>query len=90
MFPYGEPKSVIWWELKQGGDSDTLLALTHSRLTKSTALSLDSGWHAYLDRLEAILNNQVPPDWARRFAEVKELCFITCSATTTDELKGNN
>jgi hypothetical protein len=73
MFPHGEPESVIRWELKQDGDSDTLLIVTHSRLTKSTALRLAPGWHAYLDRLEAILNNQVPPDWARRFAEVKEL-----------------
>ena len=72
-FPHGEPESVIRWELKQDGDSDTLLVVTHSRLTKSTALRLATGWHAYLDRLEAILNNQVPPDWARRFAEVKEL-----------------
>ena len=71
MFPRGEPESVIRWELKE--DSDTLLTMTHSRLTKSTALSLAPGWHAYLDRLEAILNNQVPPDWARRFAEVKKL-----------------
>jgi uncharacterized protein YndB with AHSA1/START domain len=73
MFPHGEPESVIRWELKPDGDSDTLLIVTHSRLTKSTALRLAPGWHAYLDRLEAILNNQVPPDWARRFAEVKEL-----------------
>jgi uncharacterized protein YndB with AHSA1/START domain len=73
MFPHGEPESVIRWELKQDGDSDTLLTVTHSRLTKSTALRLAPGWHAYLDRLEAILNDQAPPDWARRFAEVKEL-----------------
>jgi uncharacterized protein YndB with AHSA1/START domain len=74
MFPHGEPESVVRWELKQDGDSDTLLlTVTHSRLTKSTALRLAPGWHAYLDRLEAILNNQIPPDWARRFAGVKEL-----------------
>jgi uncharacterized protein YndB with AHSA1/START domain len=73
MFSHGEPESVIRWELKQDGDSDTLITVTHSRLTKSTALLLAPGWHAYVDRLEAILNNQVPPDWARRFAEVKEL-----------------
>jgi uncharacterized protein YndB with AHSA1/START domain len=73
MFPHGEPESIIRWELKQEGDSNTLLIVTHSRLTKSTALRLAPGWHAYLDRLEAILNNQGPPDWARRFAEVKEL-----------------
>ena len=75
MFPNGESESVIQWELKQDSNSkaDTILIMTHSRLTKSTALSLAPGWHAYLDRLEAILNNQVPPDWACRFAEVKEL-----------------
>ncbi len=74
MFPHGEPESVIRWELKQDGDSDTLLlTVIHSLLTKSTALRLTPGWHAYLDRLDAILNNQVPPDWAHRFAEVKEL-----------------
>lgn len=73
MFPNGEPESVIRWELKQNGNSDTLLIVTHSHLTKSTASRFAPGTHAYLDRLEAILNNQVPPDWARRFAEVKEL-----------------
>ena len=72
MFPYGEPESVIRWELEQDGDSDTIFTVTHSRLTKSIALRLALGWHAYLDRLEAILNSQVPPDWAHRFAEVKE------------------
>ena len=73
MFPYGELESVIRWDLKQDSDSDTLLIVTHNRLNKSTALSLAPGWHAYLDRLEAILNNELPPEWARRFAEVKEL-----------------
>jgi uncharacterized protein YndB with AHSA1/START domain len=73
MFPHGEPESVIRWELEQDGDSDTIFIVTHCRLTKSIALRLAPGWHAYLDRLEAILNGQVPPDWAQRFAEVKEL-----------------
>jgi uncharacterized protein YndB with AHSA1/START domain len=73
MFSHGEPESVIRWELEQEGDSDTIFTVTHSRLTKSIALRLAPGWHAYLDRLEAILNSQVPPDWAHRFAEVKEL-----------------
>lgn len=73
MFPKGESESVIQWDLKKDGQSDTLLTVTHSKLTKSTALTFAPGWHAYLDRLEAILNNQVPPNWAHRFAEVKEL-----------------
>ena len=31
MFPHGEPESLIRWELKQDGDSDTILTVTHSR-----------------------------------------------------------
>ena len=73
MFPHGEPESLIRWELKQHGDSDTILTVTHSRISKPTSLRIAPGWHVYLDRLEAILNNQVPPDFMRRFAEVKEL-----------------
>lgn len=72
--PDGEPEAVILWELKQVGNSNnTLLTLIHSRLTESTSLRFAPGWHAYLDRLEASLNNEVSPDWMQRFAEVKEL-----------------
>jgi uncharacterized protein YndB with AHSA1/START domain len=72
-FPHGEPESLVRWELKQDGDSDAILTVTHSRLTKPTSLIFAPGWHAYLDRLEAILNNQVPPELMRRLAELKEL-----------------
>jgi uncharacterized protein YndB with AHSA1/START domain len=71
--PNGESESVIRWELKQDGDSDTLLTLTHSRLAKPISLNFAPGWHAYLDRLEASLNDEVPPDWVQRFGELKEL-----------------
>jgi uncharacterized protein YndB with AHSA1/START domain len=73
--PNGEPESIIRWKLKQDGDSNTktLLTLAHSHLTRPTSLRFAPGWHAYLDRLEAHLNKEVPPDWMQRFAEVKEL-----------------
>jgi uncharacterized protein YndB with AHSA1/START domain len=73
--PNGESESVIRWELKQNSslNTKTLLTLTHSRLTKLTSSWFAPGWHAYLDRLEASLDNEVPPDWMKRFAEVKEL-----------------
>jgi hypothetical protein len=48
MFPYGEPESVIRWELEQDGDSDTIFTVTHSRLTKSIALRLAPGWRRIL------------------------------------------
>jgi uncharacterized protein YndB with AHSA1/START domain len=69
-FPHGEPESLVRWELEQEGDSDTLLTVTHSRLSKPTSLIFAPGWHAYLDRLEAILNNQVPPELMCRLAEL--------------------
>jgi len=75
MFPIGEPESLIRWELKNDGDASKkeLLTLTHSQLSKSTALIFAPGWHVYLDRLEASLDNKVIPDWLQRLGEVKEL-----------------
>jgi len=71
--PQGEPNSIIRWELEQDGDSDTLLTLTHNRLGKSISLRFAPGWHAYLDRLEANLDDKELPDWMHKFGEVKEL-----------------
>ena len=72
--PSGEPEAIIRWELeKAGGSDDTLLTLTHSRLTRSTSGNFAPGWHAYLDRLEASLNNKKLPDWSQRFGAVKKL-----------------
>jgi uncharacterized protein YndB with AHSA1/START domain len=75
--PNGESESVIRWELKPNDNSSlntqTLLTLTHRTLTKLTSSWFAPGWHAYLDRLEASLKNEVPQDWMRLFAEVKEL-----------------
>ena len=73
MFSKGEPESVIRWEFEVDGKSGTLVVVTHTHLTKSTALTFAPGWHVYLDRLESVLANQEPPNWAHRFAEVKEL-----------------
>jgi uncharacterized protein YndB with AHSA1/START domain len=71
--PDGEPESIIRWELEKDGDSNVLLALTHSRLTRSTSGNFAPGWHAYLDRLEASLSNKKLPDWSQRFGAVKKL-----------------
>lgn len=76
MFPIGEPDSLIRWELRSNdGDASkqVLLTLTHSQLTKSTALIFAPGWHVYLERLEANLDEKTIPDWLDRLKEVKEL-----------------
>jgi uncharacterized protein YndB with AHSA1/START domain len=71
--PDGEPESVIRWEIEKDGDSNVTLTLTHSNLTRSTSRNFAPGWHAYLDRLGASLNNEVLPDWTQRFGAVKKL-----------------
>jgi uncharacterized protein YndB with AHSA1/START domain len=71
--PDGEPEAVIRWELKQEDNSNTTLTLTHRRLSRSISSRFAPGWHAYLERLEASLNNEVPPDWMQQFTEVKKL-----------------
>src|SRR5919198_5546272 len=69
--PKGEPEAVIRWELMRDGDSNTILNVTYSRLTKHTALRFAPGTHAYLDRLAAHLDHKVLPDWMERYAAVK-------------------
>jgi uncharacterized protein YndB with AHSA1/START domain len=75
MFPIGEPESLIRWELKSDENSskNVILSMTHRRLTKPTTLLFAPGWHVYLDRLEASLDNKIIPDWLQRLGEVKEL-----------------
>jgi hypothetical protein len=66
-FPEGE-KSVVRWELcpSQGG---TLLTVTHSRVTTRTAEVFRVGLEAFLDRLEAQLEDRPLPDWEARVRE---------------------
>lgn len=75
--PQGELNSIVRWELQQDGESNTLLTLIHNRLGKPISLRFAPGWHAYLDRLEAALENKELPDWMHRFAEVKGLYSLT-------------
>jgi uncharacterized protein YndB with AHSA1/START domain len=53
-------------------DAATELVVTYRRITKETAGGFLPGLHAFLDRLEAQLNESALPDWTRRFGEVRE------------------
>ncbi len=64
--PEGED-AVIRWELRPDGDG-TLLHLTHTRLTRRTAVGFAPGTHAFLDRLEAQLLGEPLPSWPERYA----------------------
>lgn len=76
LFPGREPRSIVRWDLyekKEDSTNNTRLTMSHKYLSKSTSLMFTPGWHAYLDRLEAILNDQSPPDFLRRVTEIKEM-----------------
>jgi uncharacterized protein YndB with AHSA1/START domain len=61
--------SVVRYELTARGES-TLLTFTHRGLSERNALGFASGTHAFLDRMQAHLNGENPPNWSERYAEV--------------------
>lgn len=69
--PQGE-QSIVRYRLEPL-DGGTLLRLEHCRLTRPTALGFAPGTHAFLDRLEALLDGAALPGWMRRYEEVKGL-----------------
>lgn len=66
-FPDGTD-SHVHWTLSPAGERCTRLVLVHSLLPADRAGGYGAGWHAYLDRLEARLAGEPPPDWSERFA----------------------
>ena len=67
-FEAGED-AIIRWELERDGDG-TILHLEHRRLNRETALGFAPGTHAFLDRLEALLEGRPLPNWQTRYQEV--------------------
>jgi uncharacterized protein YndB with AHSA1/START domain len=61
--------SVVRYELIDEGDA-TLLRLTHRGLSVSNATGFRPGNHAFLDRLEAHLAGDPPPNWSQRYQEI--------------------
>ena len=67
--PLGE-QATFRYELTPEAGSTRLL-VTYRRITKQTARGFLPGLHAYLDRLEAQLDNRALPDWLIRFEELR-------------------
>jgi hypothetical protein len=63
-------KTVVRYDLAPDGDG-TILRLSHRLLDPHTASGYIPGQHAYLDRLEALLEGAALPDWMQRYGEVK-------------------
>jgi uncharacterized protein YndB with AHSA1/START domain len=64
----GQTSSSVRFELSPD-DGGTLLVLDHRGLPRDAAPAYAAGWHAYLDRLGAQFDGDVP-DWDARFSEV--------------------
>ena len=60
---------MVRYELESDGDA-TLLTFTHTGLSERNALGFVPGTHAFLDRLQAHLDGEEPPNWSERYAEV--------------------
>jgi uncharacterized protein YndB with AHSA1/START domain len=67
--PRGE-HAIFRYEITREGDLTHLL-VTYRRITQQTARGFLPGLHAFLDRLEAQLDGRSPPDWIRRFGELR-------------------
>ena len=67
--PRGE-HAIFRYELTPEGDSTHLL-VTYRRISRETARGFLPGLHAFLDRLEAQLEERDLPDWGQRFAALR-------------------
>ena len=72
-FPAGGDAHVSWTLEPRDGGAATSLVLVHTALPAGWAAGYGGGWHAYLDRLEAHLAGDEPPDWAERMSELQPL-----------------
>jgi uncharacterized protein YndB with AHSA1/START domain len=65
-------RTIARWELASHGKS-TLLTLRFKGFTPQVAAGFAPGLHAYLERLEAWLDQRPLPDWLARFEELRPL-----------------
>ena len=72
-FPEEGHAHVTWTLEPRDGGGATLLSLVHAELPTDWAPGYGSGWHAYLDRLDAELGDREPPDWAELSAALRPL-----------------
>lgn len=70
---YGpDARSEVAWSLTPS-DGGTRLGLVHRGLPEEQARGYLPGWHAYLERLEAVLTGAAPGEWEAMYAEAAAL-----------------
>lgn len=68
----GGERTIARWELEARGRS-THLTLTFRGMTPPTAAGFAPGMHAFLERLDALLDGGQLPEWSPRFEELRPL-----------------
>jgi uncharacterized protein YndB with AHSA1/START domain len=71
-YTFGQPDSILRWELSESGPGATLLTLTHTLPTAEHRAKTAAGWHTLLDMIpEAIAGRD--PQWSQeRWDEVHQ------------------
>jgi len=67
--PHGE-RAIFRYELAEDGDTTRLLVV-YRQISMQTARGFLPGLHAFLDRLEAQLDNEKMPGFVERFGELR-------------------
>jgi uncharacterized protein YndB with AHSA1/START domain len=70
-YTFGQPDSILRWELTEQGPDKTLLILTHTLPSPEQRADAAAGWHTLLDMIPAALDGQ-DPQWSKqRWDEVR-------------------
>jgi uncharacterized protein YndB with AHSA1/START domain len=62
--------TLVRWELAKDGNR-VRLTVKHSRLNENALVSHAAGWHTFLERLQACIEDRNPVPTQPRFAELK-------------------
>jgi uncharacterized protein YndB with AHSA1/START domain len=70
-YTFGQPDSILRWELTEQGPHKTLLTLTHTLPSDEQRADAAAGWHTLLDMIPAALDGEDPTWTKERWDEVR-------------------
>jgi uncharacterized protein YndB with AHSA1/START domain len=70
-YTFGQPDSILRWELEQDGPSATRLVLTHTLPSPEHRADAAAGWHTLLDMIPAAIDGEDPTWTKERWDEVR-------------------
>jgi uncharacterized protein YndB with AHSA1/START domain len=71
-YTFGQPDSILRWELAEAGPDATRLILTHTLPTPEHRAQTAAGWHTLLDMIPPAIEGQ-DPQWSKeRWDEVHQ------------------